>query len=73
MSIQKCRKVVFIGLVTEDWTDHTELVHIHFWQDKKGIITGCYEAEPRYFDNAHKGVKPFLNYIDCKLTFGRCN
>ena len=24
---------------------------------QKGIITGCYEAEPRYFDNAQEALK----------------
>lgn len=50
-------EIVFIGAVTEDWTDHTELVHIHFWHDKKGTITGCYEAEPRHFDSVQEALK----------------
>jgi len=67
MSAQKCREIVFIGAVTEDWTNHTELVHIHFWHDKKGIITGCYEAEPRYFDNAQEALTHPIDYGLCKL------
>lgn len=39
-----------MGAVTEDWTAHTEIVHVHFWYDKYGTITGCYEAESREFD-----------------------
>lgn len=37
--------LIFLGAVTEDFTDHTELVHIHFWRDRHNTITGCYEAE----------------------------
>jgi 8-oxo-dGTP diphosphatase len=43
-------EVVFIGALTEDWTQHKELVHVYFWHDRKGTITGCYEAEPRHYD-----------------------
>lgn len=42
--------LLFIGAVTESWTDHTELVHIHFWHDTANTITGCYEAEAITFD-----------------------
>lgn len=41
----------FIAAVTEAWTDHTELVHIHFWHDREQTITGCYEAEARHYKN----------------------
>lgn len=37
--------LIFLGAVTEDFTNHTELVHVHFWHDKNNTITGCYEAE----------------------------
>jgi 8-oxo-dGTP diphosphatase len=36
--------VVFLGAITEEWTQHKELVHIHFWHDRHGTITGCYEG-----------------------------
>jgi hypothetical protein len=67
MSIQKCWKIVFIGAVTKDWTDHPELVHIHFWHNKKGIFIGCYEAEPRYFDNAQESSKHPIDYASWAL------
>ncbi|CAM6000156.1 unnamed protein product [Sphagnum balticum] len=37
--------LLFIGAITESWTEHTELVHVYFWHDKAKTITGCYEAE----------------------------
>lgn len=43
--------VVPLGVLTEDWTGHSELVHTHFWHDKDGTITGCYEGEPLFFEN----------------------
>lgn len=46
--------VVFIGALTEDFTNHKELVHVHFWHDKHGTITGCYEAEAREFENTEQ-------------------
>lgn len=39
-----------VGKVTEDFTQHTELVHVYFWHDKQQTITGCYEALPLYFE-----------------------
>lgn len=48
--------VVFLGAVTEDFTQHTELVHIHFWHDKERTITGCYEAESRCFETAEEAM-----------------
>ncbi len=44
------RDVIFIGAVSEEETNHTELVHIYFWKDANKTITGCYEAEDRRFD-----------------------
>ena len=41
--------VVALGAVSEDFTKHQELVHLYFWHDKNGTITGCYEAEARFY------------------------
>ncbi len=43
--------VVNLGVLTEAFTNHTELVYAYFWQDKQGTITGCYECEAVYFDD----------------------
>ncbi len=48
--------VVFINAVTEDFTNHTELVHVYFWHDKDNTITGCYEGEPLFFKNAAEAL-----------------
>lgn len=53
----KAEDVVFIEAITEDWTDHTEIVHIHFWHDKAGTITGCYEAEAREYDTVQQALE----------------
>jgi 8-oxo-dGTP diphosphatase len=42
--------VVFIGALTEEFTGHREVVHVHFWHDKDGTITGCYEAEAAEYE-----------------------
>ena len=56
--------VVFIGAITENETNHTELVHVHFWHDRQGTITGCYEAEAKYFDSfeAASGHPKIMDY-----------
>ena len=43
--------IVFIAAITEDETNHTKLIHVHFWHDRQATITGCYEAEAKRFDN----------------------
>lgn len=39
------KDLIYIGSVSEDFTNHTELVHIYFWHDRTNTITGCYERE----------------------------
>lgn len=48
--------LIFIGAITEDWTGHTELVHVYFWHDKHGTITGCYEAEAREYSSVNDAL-----------------
>ena len=56
-AVVKAEDVVFIGAITEDWTDHTEIVHVHFWHDIEGTMTGCYEAEAREYDTVHQALE----------------
>lgn len=49
-------EVTKIGAVTEDWTKHQELVHVHFWHNKKGTITGCYEGEARHYQSVEDAL-----------------
>jgi 8-oxo-dGTP diphosphatase len=55
-AILKYNDVTFIGSVTEDFTDHKELVHIYFWHDKEKTITGCYEFEAVFFDSLEEAI-----------------
>ena len=50
------RDILFIGAVSESFTSHTELVHIHFWHDKNATITGCYEAEAVMYDKLDEAL-----------------
>ncbi len=34
----EAKEAVFIGAVSEDWTNHSELVHVYFWHDKKKLL-----------------------------------
>ena len=59
--------LVFIGAVTEAETGHTEAVHVYFWHDAKGTVTGCYEREPVWFDSvkdalAHPGLMDYARW-----------
>lgn len=42
--------LVSLGAITEEITEHTELIYLYFGHDKEKTITGCYECEPYYFD-----------------------
>lgn len=44
--------VIFIAAITEAFTNHEDIVHLHFWHDHQGTITGCYEWESVAFENA---------------------
>lgn len=43
--------VVSLGALTEEETNHRELVYVYFWQDKLGSITGCYEGIAKYYND----------------------
>ena len=43
-----------LGAITEDFTQHKELVHVYFWHDRKNTITGCYEAEARQYHSVNE-------------------
>jgi 8-oxo-dGTP diphosphatase len=45
------KNVVHLGAITEAVTEFKELIHVFFWHDEQGNITGCYEGKPLYFDN----------------------
>ena len=65
--------LVSLGAVSENWTNHTELVHLYFWQDTQATITGCYEAESIEFCScseavAHPKLMPYARWAleECK-------
>ncbi len=55
--IIKPAELTHIGSVTESFTNHSELVHIYFWQDKENTITGCYERESIEFQTPQKALR----------------
>jgi 8-oxo-dGTP diphosphatase len=61
------KDLLFIGALTEGWTDHEEVVHMYFWHDKENTITGCYECEPIIFESfneavAHPKLMPYAKW-----------
>lgn len=48
--------VHLLGIITEDFTNHTEPVYIHFWHDKDSTVTGCYEGLPRRYKNVQRAL-----------------
>ncbi len=62
---------IFLGALSEGFTGHSELVHVHFWHDKEGTITGVYECEGRYYDSveealSHDKVMDYVRWALCE-------
>lgn len=58
---------VFIGAISEDFSDHKDIVHVYFWHDEADIITGCYEGEAKTYKTvsealAHPKVMDYLRW-----------
>ncbi len=53
----KISDVISLGVLTESVTNYKQLVYVYFWHDKAGSITGCYEGEARYYNNASEAEK----------------
>lgn len=53
----KKSELVNFGAITELMSNHYELIHCFFWEDKSGSITGCYEGEAAYFDEVELILK----------------
>ncbi len=51
------KDLIFIGAVTEEWTNYADIVHVYFWHDQRGTITGCYEDEPIEFANVDEALQ----------------
>ena len=65
--------LIFIGALTEDWTNHSQIVHVYFWYDKDGSITGCYEAEAIEFNSSSEAIS-HNNIMDyAKWALEECN
>lgn len=66
------KDAMFLGAVTEDITGHSELIHVYFWHDRDGTITGCFEALPKYFDDVEQALShpEMMDYA--KWALSRC-
>jgi 8-oxo-dGTP diphosphatase len=62
-------EVVFLGIITEAITNYTELLHVYFWHDRLGTITGCYEGNPLYFADlaSIKNNQQVMDYVHWQL------
>ena len=57
-------QVVSLGTILETIAEDRNLIHIYFWHDKQGTITGCYECEAKsYSDCAEAFMHPKI--MDC--------
>ncbi len=61
-------EVVPLAALTEAMSGHTEIVHTHFWHDRNGVITGCYECEAVYYDRvagalAHPKIMDYARWM----------
>lgn len=59
------KDLIFIGAVTEEWTNYADIVHVYFWHDKDGTITGCYEDDPIEFKNVGQALlnNELMDYV----------
>jgi 8-oxo-dGTP diphosphatase len=64
--------VVSLGAVTEAITGHTELIHVYFWHDLHGTITGCYEGEVRHFDSTQEVISYPKVMDDTRWALNEC-
>lgn len=55
-ALARTEDIRFLGSLTEDFTNHSEVVHVHFWHDREGTITGCYEFESILFEKADDAI-----------------
>jgi 8-oxo-dGTP diphosphatase len=62
-------EVISFGAITEAITNYTELLHVYFWHDHLGTITGCYEDQPLYFDNSESAIlhPKIMDYVSWLL------
>lgn len=67
--------LIFLGAITEDTTNHTELVYLYFWRDKDDTITGCYEGEAVRFPNADTIISQpkVMDSVYCLIELARKN
>lgn len=53
-AIVEVSEVISLGAITEAITNYSELIHVYFWHDKRGTITGCYEGECKYYNRINE-------------------
>lgn len=42
-------ELISLGAITENSSNHSELIYTYFWHDVNTTITGCYEGTAKYF------------------------
>jgi 8-oxo-dGTP diphosphatase len=56
-AIVEPKDVIHLGAITEQATHYQDLIYVHFWHDKQGTITGCYEGEAVHYTRAAEALK----------------
>jgi 8-oxo-dGTP diphosphatase len=65
-------EVIPLGVITESQTNFCELVHVFFWHDKRGTITGCYEGTARYYSHPNEAMAHPKIMDDVKWLLAEC-
>lgn len=68
----KLKSLHYLGAITESISNHKELIHEFFWFDESNTITGCYEANPIYFDNVDMVLAQNKLIDDVPWAISRC-
>jgi 8-oxo-dGTP diphosphatase len=53
----KIEDAIALGTILENAGDYNDLVHLYFWHDVEGSITGCYEGVAAYFDDMNAAMQ----------------
>ena len=48
------KKAIKLGIILESVTAYQNPIHLYFWRDEAGSITGCYEGEMMAFKNTEE-------------------
>lgn len=64
------KEVIKLHTLTENFTNHRDAVHVFFWHDRHGKITGCFEHNALRFESLENALKhpDIMDYVSYSLN-----